>query len=480
MQRDVFTTELISETFIISPLDLLIMRILDADAVVKGSKRRADGLFIVEAGIGAVLPENVVKNAIRLDGDMLDAMGRRYDLSRYRHIYVAGGGKASGTMALELEKILNGRIVSGIVNDRYGMDVPTKIIRVNHAGHPLPTEDGVRGVWEMIGMLSRATKDDLVIFLISGGGSALLPCPAKGIRLEDNITLTDLLLKSGMKISEINVIRKHVSRIKGGQILRHTHGAAVLSLIVSDVVGDDVSFIASGLTAPDDTTHRDAIELLKKYDLYDKVPISVIDHLKAGASGNIPETPKSDDPMFSRVTNLVIASNLIALKAAANKALELGYKPLILGAYIIGESREVGLVLSGIARECLRTGNPVEVPTAIISGGETTVTIKGKGRGGRNQEFVLGFIQDYTPGITIISVDTDGIDGNSDACGAIADETTLPRAEKLGLSVGLALKDNASYDFFNALDDLVFTGPTGTNVSDLRIILAYKWHGVAP
>jgi len=232
-----------------------------------------------------------------------------------------------------------------------------------------------------------------------------------------------------------------------------------------------IEFAQEGLSA------RGRIELLKKYDLYDKFPISVIDHLKSGASGNIPETPKSGDHVFSRVTNLVIASNIIALKAAANKALELGYKPLILGAYILGESREVGLVLSGIDRECLRTGNPVAVPVAIISGGETTVTIKGKGRGGRNQEFVLGFINDYTPGITILSVDTDGIDGNSDACGAIADETTLPRAEKLGLSVGSALKNNASYDFFHALDDLVFTGPTGTNVSDLRIILAYDWHG---
>jgi glycerate-2-kinase len=450
------------------------MRIRNADAIARGSKRRSDGLSIVEAGIDAVLPEHIIKNALRLDGNVLDAMGHRYDLSSYKHIYVAGGGKASGTMAVELEKILDGRITAGIVNDRYGVDVPTKTIKINHAGHPLPTEDGIRGVREMIGMLSHAVKDDLIIFLISGGGSALLPCPAKGISLEDNIRLTDLMLKSGMKIAEMNVIRKHVSRIKGGRLLRYTHGAAVLSLIVSDVVGDDVSFIASGPTAPDDTTYADAIELLKKYGLYDIAPKSVIDHLTQGDSGKILETPKSGDPLFKRVTNLVIASNIIALKAAAMRALELGYKPLILGACIIGESREVGLVLSGIARECLRTGNPFVAPVAIISGGETTVTIKGKGRGGRNQEFVLGFLRDYTPGTTVISVDTDGIDGASDACGAIADETTLPGAEKLGLSVGSALKDNASYDFFHALGDLIFTGPTGTNVSDLRIILVYK------
>jgi glycerate-2-kinase len=450
------------------------MRIRNAEAITRGSKRRSDGLSIVEAGIGAVLPENIIRNAVRLDGNVLDAMGHRYDLSSYKHIYVAGGGKASGTMAIELEKILDGRITAGTVNDRYGVDVPTRTIRVCHAGHPLPTEDGVRGVREMIDMLSHATKEDLVILLISGGGSALLPYPAQGVSLEDIIRLTDLMLKSGMKISEMNAIRKHISQIKGGQLLRYTQGADVLSLIVSDVVGDDVSFIASGPTAPDDTTYADSIGHLKKYGLYDMAPESVIDHLSKGAAGKIPETPKSGDPLFKSVANLVVASNIIALRAAAKRAFELGYAPLILGACIIGESRDVGLVLSGIARECLRTGNPVKVPAAIISGGETTVTIKGKGRGGRNQELVLGFLQDYTPGVTVISVDTDGIDGASDACGAIADETTLQRAEELGLSVGSALKENASYDFFKALDDLVFTGPTGTNVSDLRIILVYK------
>lgn len=447
------------------------MKIWNADAVIKGNKRRADALSLIEAGIDAVLPENVVKNAVKLEGNVLNAMGHRYDLSKYKHIYVAGGGKASGTMALELEKILDGRITAGIVNDRYGVEVPTDIIGVHHAGHPLPTEDGMRGVQEMIAMLSATTKDDLVIFLISGGGSALMPYPGEGISLDDTVKLTDLLLKSGMKISYMNAIRKHISRIKGGGFLRYVNGATVLSLIVSDVVGDDVSFIASGPTAPDDTMYADAIELLKKYSIYDKAPISVIEHLNKGVRGDIPETPKSGDPIFKRVANLVIASNAIALEAAAEKASELGYRPLILGACIIGESREVGLVLSGIAKEAIRTGHPFGPPAAIISGGETTVTIKGGGKGGRNQELVLGFLQNYTEGITIASVDTDGIDGNSDACGAIADESTLRRAEKMGLSIESALQDNASHDFFNALGDLIYTGPTGTNVSDLRVVL---------
>lgn len=455
-------------------INLMVMKIRNAEDAARGDKRRADALAIVQAGIEAVLPENVIRNSVRLEGDTLDVKGRSYDLSRFKHIYVAGGGKASGTMAFELEKILDGRITEGIVNDRYGVDVSARAIKVNHAGHPLPTEDGVRGVKEMMGMLSKAGPDDLVIFLISGGGSALLPYPAKGISLDDKARLTDLLLKSGARIAEMNAVRKHVSAIKGGQLVKCADGATVISLIVSDVVGDDIGFISSGPTAPDATTYADAIRILKKYDIYDKAPAGIIGHLEEGARGEIPETPKPGDPIFERVHNVVVASNIIALEAAARKAFELHYRPLILGSCIIGESREVGLVLSGIAKECLKSGNPVEPPAAIISGGETTVTIRGKGKGGRNQELVLGFLQNYTPGITIASVDTDGIDGAADACGAIADATTIERAEKKGLSMADALKENASYDFFKALDDLLFTGPTGTNVSDLRLILAYK------
>lgn len=450
------------------------MKIKNAGGVIRGDGRRADALALLEAGIEAVLPQNVIRNSIRLDGDVLDVKGRKYDLSHYRHIYVAGGGKAAGTMAVELEKLLGRHITSGIVNDRYGVDVKTRTIKVNHAGHPLPTEDGMRGVKEMLDMLSYAGPDDLVIFLISGGGSALLPYPAKDIDLDDKIKLTDLLLKGGARIAEMNAVRKHISAIKGGQLIRYVNGATVIGLIVSDVAGDDIGFIASGPTAPDATTYEDAIQVLKKYDIYDSAPASVKSHLVSGARGELPETPKPGDAMFERVYNIVMAGNIIALEAVAKKASGLHYRPLILGSCIIGESREAGLVLSGISRECLKSGNPVEPPAAIISGGETTVTIKGKGKGGRNQELVLGFLQSYMRGITIVSADTDGIDGVTDACGAIADCTTLERAQKKGLSIADALKENASYDFFKALDDLIVTGPTGTNVSDIRIILVYR------
>jgi glycerate-2-kinase len=429
---------------------------------------------MVKAGISAVLPENVVRNAVGLDGHTLSVHGREYDLRAYRHIYVAGGGKAAATMAAEPERLLGGRITAGIVNDRYGTKPVMGKIRVNQAGHPLPTGDGKRGVEEMLEMLSHAEKDDLVIVLISGGGSALLPCPAPGISLEDKVRLTDLLLKSGATIAEINCVRKHSSCIKGGQLLRYVDGANVLTLIVSDVVGDDPGSIASGPTAPDGTTYADALAILEKYRLKEKAPRDIVRHLEAGLRGEVPETLKPGDPAFDRVYNVVIASNIVALKAAAAEALRLGYHPLILGSHVKGESREVGLVHAGIGKECLSSGNPVSVPAAIISGGETTVTVRGQGKGGRNQEFVLGFLRDYRQGMTVISADTDGIDGATDACGAIADETTLPRAASMGLSVQSALDSNASHDFFKALGDLIFTGPTGTNVSDLRIVLVYN------
>jgi glycerate 2-kinase len=452
------------------------MKVRDRDALVRGSERREHALSITEAGIEAVLPENVIRNAIRLDGTILHIAGHSIDLSRYRHIFVAGGGKASGTMAVEIEGLLDDRITAGVVIDRYGMTAQTKIVKVVHASHPLPDQNGIQGMREIYDMLKGAGKEDLVIFLISGGGSALMPCPAPGVSLEDTIRLTDMLLKSGATIAEINCLRKHISQTKGGGILSWTDSATVLSLIVSDVVGDDPGSIASGPTAPDDTTFDDAVSILEKYRLTDRAPPRIISHLRAGINGNVPETLKPGDPAFGRVTNIVIASNIIALEAAARKAKELGYQPIILGSRIKGESKDVGLVHAGIAAECLASGNPLEPPAAILSGGETTVTVRGNGKGGRNQEFVLGYLLSYPQGTTVISVDTDGIDGATDACGAIADESTLKRAATMSRSVEGALDSNDSFDFFSRLGDLIYTGPTGTNVSDLRCVLVPQRH----
>lgn len=450
------------------------MKIRDLDALVRGDIRRDDALSIIEAGIDAVLPENVIRNTVKVEGDRLSVSGRVYDLSKYKYIYIAGGGKASSAMAEEMEQLLDGRITAGVVIDRHGTKSRTKKIKVLQASHPLPDESSLKSMRAMHDMLAAAGKDDLVIFLISGGGSALMTCPAPGIALEDIIRLTDLLLKSGATIAEINSVRKHTSQTSGGQILRWINGADVLSLIVSDVVGDDPGSIASGPTSPDDTTYADALSILEKYRMADQAPPRIIAHIKAGINGHAPETLKPGDPAFDRVTNIVIASNIVALEAAAKKAVSLGYSPIILGSRLKGESREVGLVHAGIASECQASGHPQPVPTAILSGGETTVTVHGNGKGGRNQEFVLGFLRGIGPGMTVASVDTDGIDGATDACGAIADMTTMQRAMKMGLSIDRSLGSNDSYDFFQKLGDLIFTGPTGTNVSDLRCALVYE------
>jgi len=453
------------------------MKIRDREALVRGDKRRDHALSVVEAGIDAVLPENVICNTVKAEGDRLSVGGRAFDLSKYRHIYVAGGGKASGAMAGEIERLFDGRITAGIVIDRHGTKAQTKIIKVLQAGHPLPDENSVRGMRAMHDMLVAAGAGDLVVFLISGGGSALMTCPAQGVALEDMILLTDLLLKGGAAIAEINCVRKHVSQTGGGLILGWTNGAEVLSLIVSDVVGDDPGSIASGPTAPDDTTYADALSVLEKYRLTDRAPPRIIGHIKAGINGHAPETLKPGNPAFDRVTNVVIASNIVALEAAAKQASALGYRPIILGSRIKGESREVGLVHAGIAGECRASGHPVPVPAAILSGGETTVTVLGSGKGGRNQEFVLGFLRGSGPGMIVASIDTDGIDGATDAAGAIADEITLKRAKEKSLSADDALASNSSFDYFKKLGDLIYTGPTGTNVSDLRCVLVYEQPG---
>jgi glycerate 2-kinase len=449
------------------------MKVRDRDALVRGDRRRDDALAIIEAGIDAVLPEKVIANTVKVDGDRLSVGGRTFDLSKYRHIYVAGGGKAAGAMAGEMERLLDGRITAGRVIDRHGTKSRTMLIKVLQASHPLPDRNAVQGMREIHDMLAAAGKGDLVIFLISGGGSALMTCPAPGITLDDIIQMTDLLLKSGATIAEINCVRKHTSQTGGGLILKWTDGAEVLSLLVSDVVGDDPGSIASGITAPDNTTYVDALSILEKYRLADQAPPRIIGHIKAGIKGHAPETLKPGDRAFARVTNIVIASNILALEAAAKKASSLGYSPIILGSRIKGESREVGLVHAGIAGECQASGHPVPVPAAILSGGETTVTVRGSGKGGRNQEFVLGFLRGSGPGMIVASVDTDGIDGATDAAGAIGDETTLKRATEHALSADLALASNDSYDFFKQLGDLIYTGPTGTNVSDLRCVLVY-------
>lgn len=447
--------------------------IKNKDELTRSSTAREHVLDIIEAGIMGVDARRVIRENVRLEEGVLRVKGERFNLDVFDRIIVVGGGKAASPMVHELEEILGGWIDQGIVTDTYESAVSGEKVLVVGAGHPIPTNDGAEAVGEMLELLTKAGRRDLVLVLISGGGSALMPAPAD-ISLDDKKRVTDLLLRSGADIEEINAVRKHISAIKGGQLARLAYPANVVSLIFSDVIGDPLDAIASGPTVPDHTSFVDAVDVLKRYELWDRVPGSVQARLTSGMRGDIDETPKPDDPLFKNVHNILLVNNLAALTAAGKRARELGYEVLILSSMIEGESREVGLAHMGIAREVQISGHPLKPPAVILSGGETTVTIVGRGMGGRSQEFVLGALEKIEPRIIVASVDTDGIDGASDAAGAIADTGTVRRAYDAGLSIEESLANNDSNAFFDATGDLIVTGPTGTNVSDLRVLLLHN------
>lgn len=430
-------------------------------------------LEIFRAALRAVDPAEVVRRSVHVEGEILWARGVPFDLSQQSKIYVVGAGKAGAPMAAALEEILGDRISAGLVSVKGGYLGGTRRIELKEAGHPVPDEAGFRAAKAVLELAARAGEEDLVIVLLSGGGSALLPFPAGGVTLAEKQELTQLLLSSGANIREINAVRKHLSRVKGGRLAQAAFPARLLALILSDVVGDPVDAIASGPTAPDPTTFADALAVLEKYRLRNKVPTSILEHLQTGLEGLLPETPKPDDPLFRRVTNLVVGSNLSALLAARDRAEELGFHALILSSSIEGEAREVAKVHGAIAREVRRTGNPLPPPACVISGGETAVTVRGKGLGGRNQEFVLAAALEVEglPQTVIFSAGTDGTDGPTAAAGAVADGETVQRARALNLAPAEFLADNNSYGFFERLQDLVITGPTNTNVMDLQLVL---------
>jgi hydroxypyruvate reductase len=382
-------------------------------------------------------------------------------------------GKASAVMAKPLMEQLGDRISGGIINVKHGYRYPLTGVRVVEAGHPLPDEAGLRGTREMIRLLQETEEDDLVFCLISGGGSALSPAPAEGLSLGDKQGVTRRLLDCGATIHEINSIRKHLSQIKGGRLARLAQPSTLISLILSDVIGDDLDTIASGPTVPDPSTFYDCLRILARYNLSEVIPQKVLRHLERGARGEFPESPKSQDPAFHRTQNVVVGSNAQALSAAKDRAKQLGYNTLILSSFVEGETREVARVHAAIAKEILHRGNPVSRPACVISGGETTVTIRGGGKGGRNQEFALAAaveIEDLD-GVLVLSGGTDGTDGPTDAAGAVASGRTVDRGRQLGLHAEDHLADNNAYPFFQPLDDLIVTGPTFTNVMDLRLIM---------
>ncbi len=436
-------------------------------------KLRDDALAIFNAGVKAVDPVDAIKRYLKLEDGILSVENRTYDLTNYKGVYIIGAGKASAAMAQPLEDILGDRIKGSAVNVKYGHAVQLKIVRVNEAGHPIPDEAGLKGTKQIIQLLQHTGEKDLVICLLSGGGSALLPCPVEGLTLENKQQVTKLLLEVGATIQEINAVRKHISRVKGGQLARLVYPSTLISLILSDVIGDNLDSIASGPTVPDPSKFSDCQHILDKYSIKQKIPFVVLELLERGAKGEIKETPKADDPGFETTQNVIIGSNIMAVKAAMKKAQELKYHSLILSSFIEGETREVAKVHAAVAKEILSTGSPVPRPACVISGGETIVTIRGKGLGGRNQEFALATAIeiDGLEDVVILSGGTDGTDGPTDAAGALADGKTVRRAKAQGLDAEYHLRENDSYRFFKPLGDLLITGPTYTNVMDLRLVI---------
>jgi hydroxypyruvate reductase len=420
-------------------------------------------------------PAEAVRRTMRREGDCLLVDGRHYDLGAFAHIYVVGTGKAGASMAQAVEGILGERLTAGHVNVKYDHVLPTAVVRIHEAGHPIPDAAGVAGAGRIADLVAVAGADDLVICLISGGGSALMPAPVAGVSLDDLQALTDALLREGATINEINTIRKHLDQLKGGHLARLAGPAAVISLILSDVVGNPLDVIASGPTVPDTSTFADALGLLERYNLAGRMPAAVADHLRRGAAGELPDTPKAGDPLFARVQNVVVASNDIAAAAAEAAARDLGFHAQVLSTYVEGEAREVAKVYAALAKEVLATGRPLPRPACLIAGGETTVTLRGRGKGGRNQELALmaALRIDGLADVAVACLATDGTDGPTDASGALATGDTIARARARGLDAWQYLENNDAYPFFAALGDLLLTGPTHTNVNDLTLILIW-------
>jgi glycerate-2-kinase len=394
--------------------------------------------------------------------------------AKYNSFLIVGFGKASYPMAKGLDDFLFDLIDKGIIITKYGHGGSLKKIKTIEAGHPLPDENGLKGTEEIISLLKNADKNTLVLCLISGGGSALLVSPVNEISLEEKIGLTNTLLKTGADINELNAIRKHISKVKGGKLAEIAYPAKIVSFIISDVIGDKIETIASGPTSPDSTTYKDALDIIKRVGLMKKLPKSIIDFLHRGEQGFIPETPKEGNQIFSNVENIIISSNIDALMAARDKANEFGLYQMILSSEIRGEAKDVGRELASIALKTKR--NFTSFPRCLISGGEATVTVKGQGKGGRNMELALAFAMaiDGTNGITLLSAGTDGTDGPTEAAGAIVDSRTIARAKAIGLMPEAYLRENDSYNFFKKINGLFITGPTGTNVMDIQIMIVEK------
>ncbi|PID38272.1 MAG: glycerate kinase [Proteobacteria bacterium] len=452
---------------------------------------------IFEAGLSAVDPRAAVAAALQRHGDVLvlsdplrGEQRARYRLGDYHRLLVVGAGKAGAPMAGAVEDLLGDRLEGGLVIVKHGhtdrgaakpTGASSCLVELVEAGHPLPDQAGLDATCRLIELLRGADAQTLLLCVISGGGSALLTAPAGEVSLDDLRRVTDALLAAGADIRAFNTVRKHLSALKGGQLARLAAPATVATLVLSDVIGDPLDAIASGPTVPDPTTFSAARDALRRAQIWDDdvaLPSAVRAHLEAGLAGEVPETPGPRDPAFERCTTALVGNNRLAVAACERRAQQIGWPTLALTSTLEGEAADVGRMLGSIAREALEVGRPQRPPLCVICGGETTVSLGGDGhavgRGGRNQELALAAalaLDGLPPAICLLSAGTDGTDGPTDAAGALAFDDTLSRARACGLDAAAQLQDHDAYPFFDALGDLLRTGPTGTNVMDLQLLL---------
>ena len=441
------------------------------DCPDKNARTMLKQLFL--AGLDAADPETAIRRAVRVRNNRLRVGTREYNLSGFSRIVCIGAGKASGVMAVALERQLGSRVEGGLVVVTDGHAGKTKRIRLIEARHPVPDHRSEQAARRMVRLLESLSERDLVLMVLSGGASSLLAAPAAGLTLKEKQLTTRLLLRSGATIQEINTVRKHLSGIKGGRLANAT-SATVISLILSDVPGDDPATIGSGPMAPDPSTFADAKRVLDAYGIRNRIPLAVRRHVDHGIRGRIPDTPKPGEALFSRIQHHVIGHNRAVIECMAKRAGALGLRPLILTTTLSGEARDMGKLFGNLAGEMRGSGNPIKPPACLLAGGELTVTVKGKGIGGRAQEFALAAAPsiDGLSRVFVAGFGTDGIDGPTTAAGAVVDGRTISRAKQKGVSFEAALRENDSYGFFHRVGGHVVTGPTGTNVNDVYMILA--------
>jgi glycerate 2-kinase len=428
---------------------------------------------ILNSALSSVDPYNLIKEQLTRDKQLILLPGnQKINLKSFKRIFLCGAGKGVAPMCKAMEELLADDLYNSKIIVKYDHAIDLEKTHVFQAGHPIPDDNTIKGTNEIIKDLINLNHDDLVFVLLTGGGSALMELLAGDISLQDLKDISTVLLQSGVTIHEINCIRKHISKIKGGQLAKIIQPATSITLALSDVVGDNLSVIASGPTFPDDTTFNNAFSVIKKYDIEEKIPARILNHIHAGCNKEIPDTPGSDDSMFKSTTNLVIGNNKLALDCAKKTAESLGFNTLILTSMLQGEAREIAQVISAIIKEIHKSNLPVKKPACLLLGGEPTVTIKGNGKGGRNQEMALAVaLSDIPRPYLFLSCGSDGTDGPTDAAGALVTHHTIKKAEERKLDPDIFLKNNDAYNFFAPIGDLIKTGPTRTNVMDIMIAL---------